>query len=132
MFRICNRHAELEDSAQENWVFDKDLNPLCVERFGYRDNTSLILDFIRAGNQLVARRDGYTEDSDDSIVGDYFEETSTDLDNLHNVQERLNSLEDSKLSPTFPQADSEPAPLNKGDDVQAGGKAVENLDEEEK
>lgn len=132
MFRICNRHADFEDSAQENWVLDKDLNALCVERLGFRDNTALILDFIRAGNQLVARRDGYTGDSDDSIVGDYFEEISTDLDNLHNVQERINSVVDSKLSPTFPQADSEPASLNKGDDVQAGGKAVENLDEDAK
>lgn len=139
MFRICNKHVVFESSAQENWMSDKDLNPLCVNRLGYRDSTSLILDFIRAGDLLVLSREagfskGYLNENADSIVGDYFEEISPDLDNLHNVHERIISLNKSKLSTTFPPEKATGGdPLNEPPDansVDSGGKAVENLEEE--
>lgn len=97
MFRRCNEVANFEDSASETWTEDKELNPLCVNRLGYRDITTTILDFVRSGQKLVASREGYLNNEDFEHMSDnYFEDTSTDLDNLQRFQQDLEKTTKSK------------------------------------
>lgn len=74
----------------EVWT-ETDLNPLRVSRLGYRAPSDIILDFIRAGQEIIDYRNGYTDDnpddnSDNFGSGNYFEDVSTSVDNLQRVQ----------------------------------------------
>lgn len=90
MFRFIYASAKFEDSASEFWTEDKELNPLKVDRLGYRSNADTILDFVRSGEMLTAKREGYlNNDIDDAI--DYNEDMSLDLDNLLVVKNGVNS-----------------------------------------
>lgn len=81
--------------SKECWTDNEELNTLEVNRLGYRSNTDIILDFVRSGQSLTDfRENGFLDDDDE--YEDYFEETSTSVDNLYRTTEKVKNLSNGK------------------------------------
>lgn len=123
----------------EKWTTQEKSNPFETDILGYRSTTDTILDFVRAGYDLTQfRNNGYfpesSEETDaDSYSENYFEEISTSLDNLHDVNvscnEKLNEL--SELSTELSTNESAPRKSNAKGADEIVENSVENSEESE-